>query len=168
MNTPPSAKRSDSERHDFALTEYKEASMAFFKGVDIGFSFLRFFFIINAALATILQLDDNALKRVVGISQYFPYAIPGIGVLFSLGLLSFTGYYGRQLDKCAERCSQIEKDYGGRIFTEIDGENKGPRLMTSTRAIASIAIIIGALWVVAFPGVSEVIKGAARSFSGGH
>jgi hypothetical protein len=155
------AEQTDSAARDFALVEYKESSTAFFKGVDIGFSFLRFFFIINAALATVLQLDDKVIDKVGQIKSVVPYAIPAIGIVFSLLLLGIIPYYSQQLDLCSRRCSEIEKKYGGKLFGNIyKNLHDRKRPVTATLALGILAIIVLMLWVLAIPGVVDFLKSA--------
>lgn len=143
---------------EFALVEYKESSTAFFKGVDIGFSFLRFFFVINAALATVVQLDDKVYDKFSQIKSVVPYAIPAIGVIFSLLLLGIIPYYSRQLDHCSKRCSEIETKYGGMLFRRIHKFNHGRRPVTATFALAMLALMVLVLWLLAFPGFADFFR----------
>jgi hypothetical protein len=151
----------DAVLREFAFVEYKESSTAFFKGVDIGFSFLRFFFIINAALATVLQLDDRVIDKVGQIKSVVPYAIPAIGIVFSLLLLGIIPYYSKQLDHCSKRCSDIEAQYGGRLFRKIHSINHGRRPVTATLALGVLALIVLILWTLALPGFVEFFKSVA-------
>lgn len=148
----------DTQAHDFMLVEYKECSMAFFKGVDIGFLYIRLFFIINAALAAVYQFDEGLMKRLGGAGDFVPYLAPLLGILFCIILSLFVPYYRRQLDHCASRCADIEKNYGGQLFRNIFAENNDRRRpITATSGIYALTFIIGSLWLAAVPFVNRWI-----------
>jgi hypothetical protein len=141
--------------HDFYLTEYKEAASAYFKGVDIGFLFLRFYFIINAALVAVLQLDDKILAKT-GLSAYMPYLVPLVGMLFSVCLAILVPFHRRQLDNCLRRCRDIEGIYGikGALFEKIEGTLKEPgRCLSATGGFYVVSALLFGLWFLAIPNV---------------
>jgi hypothetical protein len=143
---------------EFMATEYKESCSAYFKGVDLGMAYIRFFFLMNAALVAVLQLDEKVLVKT-GIQQLIPYIVPLIGIFFCLMLGMIVPYYQRQLDVCAERCKQIEKkhygeNFEGSLFCRIQKENNnGDRPVTAKMYLILIPVIIGTLWLFSFPGL---------------
>jgi hypothetical protein len=142
---------------EFAMTEYKESCTAYFKGVDIGLSYMRYFFILNAALAAVMQIDGKAAERIGELQKLIPYGVPVIGILFCLMLVLIIPYYGRQLGVCADRCIEIEKLHGGDLFHKIKEQNDGPRIVTANSGLIIIGGIVGSLWFLAFPGVASLI-----------
>jgi hypothetical protein len=149
---------SSTQEHEFLLVEYKECSMAFFKGVDIGFLYIRLFFLLNAALAAVYQFDENLLKKIGGAGNVVPFLAPSLGLIFCIMLSLFVPYYRRQLDHCAFRCAEIEKIYGGQLFSGIFKEYNRQRAMTATVGIYALSAIIGFLWLLALPWTDKVLK----------
>ena len=143
---------------DFAFVEYKESCSAYFKGVDLGLAYIRYFFLMNAALVYVLALDEKALGKL-GIQQIIPYAVPAIGCFFSVMLSMILPYYQRSLELCEQRCIQIEKILHGAettnsLFVRIQNNNNtGDRPVTAALYLKLIAIIVGALWFLSFPGL---------------
>jgi hypothetical protein len=143
---------------DFAFVEYKESCSAYFKGVDLGLAYIRYFFLMNAALVYVLALDEKALGKL-GILQIIPYVVPVIGVFFSLMLSMILPYYRRSLELCEQRCIQIEEFLHGKMTTDSlfmriqRNNNTGNRPVTADLYLKLIAIIVGALWFLSFPGL---------------
>lgn len=106
---------------DFIKLEYSEASRIYFKEVDIGISYIRLFFIINAVLFTSFftswkfSIEPNSAP----VFQYLLYLVIFIGLSFSALLLRLLTGYKVQLKNCLYQVVRIENQFNGKLFNSI-------------------------------------------------
>lgn len=138
---------SPEERTDaFILAEYHEAANAYFKGVDIGYTTVKGYVTVNGLFAAVIgALADKA--TVVPAGAEMIRLIPGFAIAASLALFVLLPHYFRHLENCRLRCEQIEKHWGGRLFTRLGEIAHGRRNINSMIGLISIIVIILSFWV---------------------
>lgn len=132
--------------HQFAFIEYNEASTAYFKGVEIGFTVMKHYVTLNALLVAVigalatLEQKNQVLPSPLSIARFVPWLAFSMSGLLALALR----LYWRHIDNCSERCEKIEERYGGKLFKELratSGTSFGPR-----QSIYAIITIVSVLW----------------------
>jgi hypothetical protein len=104
------------EDKEFAFVEYQKSAEMYSRGVDIGFSATQNFLILNGILITTFQLQ-NTPGGGLAIIERIQTMAPWAGLLLSFAYLLCVSPYQSHLDNCLERCIEIEKNYGGLLFT---------------------------------------------------
>jgi len=123
------AQPGNEDNQDFLLAEYHEAATSYANGVDIGFNTTKTFFAVNGILITLQQTPEELVNnsQIVG---YFQTVAPFFGLLTSVILGLFVSLYFKHLDNCRDRCSEIEKIYGGKLFSR-NAKVAGPIVNTN-------------------------------------
>jgi hypothetical protein len=106
------------DKIDFSKIEYQKSTDAYFQGVEIGFKFVRSFFLVNGFLFTLLNL---IISKKIDFENQDIQVIPicGIGIVSCIFLFFFATPYGRHLTNCMENSKNIEANFGGSLFHRI-------------------------------------------------
>lgn len=135
--------------HEFRMIEYKEASANFFKGIDIGINYSKSFLILNGVLLASAGLTQNSQQVTTLRSTLITIVIAAFGIFISALLYAIIPYYEEQLDRCGDRCAEIEKLYGGSLYTTIVTINKAEtRTLTTTSTVRRITVVFALIWLI--------------------
>ena len=141
---------SDEFKKDFILSEYREASGNFFKGIDIGINYSRSFVLLNGILLSSIKWSGSLgdyEKQI--IPDYIYLLVATVGIVLSILQFAIVPYYDRQLDNCGERCIEIEKIFGGQLYTKIVMTNRdSKRKITTTGTVKIVSILFLLIWIV--------------------
>jgi len=155
---------------ELLITEYKEASTAFFKGIDVGISYTRSYLYLNGILLAATGVNDKVIEYLRLDPTLMSIVFPGAAMLGICLALMFAGlipYYDRQLDNCAGICIEIEDRLRleGRdksFYRSLHGINKQRwRIMTPIRGAMLLALFFSILWGVVFFSLLRQIKFAS-------
>ncbi|NPV20715.1 hypothetical protein [Bradyrhizobium aeschynomenes] len=108
-----------SQRVEFLKTEYQEASKAYSLGVQVGQDVLKAYLSGTTVLVALFGGAAGLIKEKVLFAQYAIFAIPMVGIVASFLAIILLDHYNKHLDGCCNRCVEIEREFGGRIFTNI-------------------------------------------------
>ena len=139
----------------FLLTEYKEASGDFFKGIDIGINYMKSYLVLNGILLAAFGIsnpisgDISPQARAIdatGAKVIFPM-LSFFGICVSLLFWSIVPYYEKQLLGCGIRCREIEAKFGGKLYTRIVAINEDrSRFITTTRGVRIVCFVFIVMW----------------------
>jgi hypothetical protein len=142
MNGKSAMTEPATERADFLLSEYREAANAYFKGVDIGWTGIRFYITINAFFATVIGIfagrQEQPIIAAVDIIRLSPVVALGLSGAFILIL----PHYFEHLENCRRRCEEIETECGGQLFTRLG--------IIKTRRLNAVPVVVLVMLSIAF------------------
>jgi hypothetical protein len=149
----------------FAKIEYSEACKAYFHGVEIGYTMVKHFATVQALLIVVIgylatmEVKNAFLPSPTDLARFVPW----LGIFFSLGLGALLPHYWKHVSNCRDRCSAIEVQFGGRLFSrlkEIEGSKFG-----AAAGLAAFILLPAILWaafafrkqISAFPALQGLI-----------
>ncbi len=139
----------DDLRPKFLLTEYDQAAKAYFAGVLAGQDFFRQYLYGNGVLGVFFGAAAGLLKDHATVAKAALVSIPIVAIISSLVLLRAMSLYDRHLDNCQNRCSEIEAEFGGKIFTRIGDIGKATS-MGATTGLRLICCVFTLFWIGMF------------------
>jgi hypothetical protein len=143
-------------KDEFKLVEYKETAAAYFKGVEIGISFIKLYLLINGALLGAMAFSNSSSPGIandLGVGAYLnqiglTHITPWVGLLFSILLFGIVPFYRNQLNGCSSRCAEIERELEGKLFSKIQSvSSENQQYVSAVGAIYWFAILGGGLWI---------------------
>jgi hypothetical protein len=136
------------EKQDFTYVEYKEASTAYFHGVEIGYTVVKHYITVNALLVALMGfLGTVEVKNPVLPSPVFlARLVPWVGVFFSVVLVSVMPRYWEHLKNVRNRCVEIEALYEGQLFTRLAKIESGR--FGAGGALRIIVLLVAVLWLL--------------------
>jgi hypothetical protein len=142
----------------FCLAEYHEATNAYFKGVDIGYTSVKSYVTINGLFAALVgALADPKGPLPASLAEVVKF-IPWFAVAISLSLMIALPHYFRHLNNCSDRAAELEATFDGALFSRLkkisdsrSSFNTGLGLLLMVGAIAGFWVYFGLKSL--FPGV---------------
>ncbi len=139
----------DSGNCEFNYVEYKEACAAYFHGVDIGYTVIRHYATVNALLVILIgALATSEVKNpVLPAPGDIVRIVPWIAIILSVALAMILPHYWNHLENCRNRCVEIEKLYGGRLFSKL-AEIETTTWFSTAGGLRSIILLVLLLWLL--------------------
>jgi hypothetical protein len=132
---------------------------AYFQGVNIGWTGLRFFITINAtfgaAFSVLAGLKDQPVVagHIVKVNSNISLGIAGAAIVLCAAVFFVQKHYFAHLENCRSRCQQLEAEWDGQLFTELGRIEKDRFLSTyalnSQYTLNLIILCIAILWGLA-------------------
>jgi len=134
---------------EFQLLEYTVASTAYHNGVTIGYTVIRNYIALNAVFFAGISIGYNPSTTSVAEVSNYVKIIPVVGVICAFIFLCIFPYYKEHLDNCQNRCADIEKNYGGKLFTRMAAiETRGENILDARRGFNTILIVVLSVWLL--------------------
>ena len=125
--------------------EYKEATNAYFQGVNAGVEWSKGIVTVQSLLFTAYALsstwNDQGFKPSIAL---IPICI--FGALTAGVYISLMPHYRRLLRACQDRCIEIEKEFDGNLFHKIGGVRPTQRDWHATGGLAAIGAAMVMVW----------------------
>jgi hypothetical protein len=104
---------------DIELAEYHEAASAYHRGTEIGWTAVRGYITINVLFVALIgAISERRPEEIISAGDMVK-AVPFVALFVSLLLLLILPYYYRHLENCRRRAEEIEKTFGGKLFTRL-------------------------------------------------
>lgn len=134
--------KTDATEH-YLLAEYHEAANAYFKGVDIGFTTVKSYITINGLFAALIGALSDPKGPLPAAMSEMVKVIPWFALVASFALLMGLPHYFKHLGNCSLRCAEIEAEFGGRLFTKLNGiATGGKKFNTGIGLIIIISSVV--------------------------
>lgn len=135
-----------SVRCDFLKTEYQEAAKAYSLGVQAGQDLMRQFLSGNVFLATLFGAVAGVTQNY-GLKIRWPIVIiPVFAILASVTMISTVPHYRNLLNACRRRCCEIERMFGGSLYTGITAVSDGARF-GAVFGLSVICVTFTLFWI---------------------
>jgi hypothetical protein len=139
---------SDTEVKDFLLVEYQTASTQYMHSVDLGVTFVKNVLWLNALL---LAISGAALQYhlAVGISTFIMCICSFGGLVIAIYIASVVNNYGLQLQGSLVRCIELERMFGGDLYSRLDRNSRhGRKSPSSLSGVYLICAFFGVIWLL--------------------
>lgn len=125
------------------LAEYHEAAAAYHRGTEIGWTAVRGYITINVLFVALIGAVSEPKVGAIVSSTDMVKAVPFVALFISGLLMMILPYYYRHLENCRKRAEEIEKSFGGKLFTRLGGIDRSGFFTTAVGLPLIIFAIIG-------------------------
>lgn len=128
---------------EFLIAEYHEAATSYANGVTIGFNTSRNFVVANTVLLALHNTPEIVLSTSDTI-RHITSVTPFIGVFICLILAIMLPTYYKHLNNCRDRCAELEKHFGGKLFSK--NQKIGEKKFNTQTVLVLLSILFACLW----------------------
>jgi uncharacterized membrane protein len=130
---------------DFELAEYHEAANAYHRGTEIGWTAVRGYITVNVLFVALIGAVSQPNAEAIVSASDMVKAVPFIALFVSLLLIFILPRYYRLLENCRRRAEEIEKGFGGKLFTGI-GKIDRSGALTTALGLPMIILALSGFW----------------------
>jgi hypothetical protein len=128
------------------LAEYREAANAYFKGVDIGYTNIKGYVALNGLFVAVLGAFGDTKNSTLSFASDLISLVPIFALVASVALLLMLPRYFLHLANCQRRCAELEKLFGGHLFTRLGEIAAGKTTANTSLALLAVAMAVASFW----------------------
>jgi hypothetical protein len=128
------------------LAEYREAANAYFKGVDIGYTTIKGYVALNGLFVAVLGAFGDAKNSSLSFASDLVSLVPIFALVASAALLLMLPRYFMHLANCQHRCAELEKLFGGHLFTRLGAIAESRTTANTSLALLAVALAVASFW----------------------